>query len=391
MVSRSKRGRKIKSETTSSDEPLPDIENIDPNGDLVLVVGADLVGYGSSLFTAKKTVAFRVDYKALTRASSVFKAMFDANSDDYKPGASDAGWTEHLPVDSPTGLRFLFLVAHAEVSKLPEGHSFQQVYEIIHMAESYDMVPLLKISARSWFFTGRPDPASLRGSFVRRTYFERSPFQRLPLQLTLSDQTNAETLLKAYTIGLSLGNRSLINEVSKHIVQRSRIVDGHLWCEGKDLESFDLCFEVQWLEFWKASRRDILGGMVSSLKSFIDQLQGTDWYTEYCPHHGGQNMKGKLCAALALGSLIQGLAEKGDWPLPDPENMDERTVRRVEASWSSIDLNGFSDTVEPCIRDHDCDWSAVLKERIHEAAAKPCVFKPVWYQQRVELLGLVDL
>ncbi|KAK7961662.1 uncharacterized protein PG986_002487 [Apiospora aurea] len=119
MASSPPPGEKRKAEEISSDAPLDNIINIDPDGDLVLVVGANHVGSSKSMYCVEKPVAFRIDYKALARASSPFKSSFDIKSDTYKPGTSEVGWTEHMPNCSPTGLKFLFLIAHAELSQLP--------------------------------------------------------------------------------------------------------------------------------------------------------------------------------------------------------------------------------------------------------------------------------
>lgn len=209
------------------DEPLANIEDIDPNGDLVLVIGADVVGT-ESLYNVEKAVAFRVDYRALARASPVFKDMFDTKNDNYKPGASDAGWTEHLPRDSPKGLKFLFQIAHGGISMLPHNQTLKQIFDIVDMAKKYQMISLLEFKSRSWSSNRRPG-------------------RRPPLQPAFTDLTSAKTLFKAFNIGRALVNVRLVENVSHHIVCWSRIVDGHLWYQEEDLENPDLRFEVDWL------------------------------------------------------------------------------------------------------------------------------------------------
>lgn len=199
-----------------SDAPLDNIVNIDPNGDLVLVVGANLVGSNSTWLSVEKTVAFRVDYKTLARNSSVFKTKFDTKNDHYKPGTSDVGWTEHLPLDSPVGLEFLFLVAHyGGFSKVPDDQSFQEVYEIVCMTVKYNMHPLLKGRAKSWLST-------------------RSP------QIELHPATSVKTLWQTRSIAIGLGDGSLVQKVTHHIVHYGYINNGHLTVNEEDLEENSL-------------------------------------------------------------------------------------------------------------------------------------------------------
>ncbi|KAK8075766.1 hypothetical protein PG997_010429 [Apiospora hydei] len=330
MASSPQPGEKRKAEEISSDAPLDNIINIDPDGDLVLVVGADLVGSATSFFSVEKAVAFRADHRALMRASPVLKTKFDPKSDNHKPGTSEAGWTEHLPDGSPTGMKFLLLVAHAELSQVPVGQTFQEVYEIVSMAKRLQMLSLLKIRAKSWV-TG--------------------DFPVAPLQFPLTSGTDAKTLIQAFWIGRGLGDEVLLTRVVNHVTNNSTIMNGHLHINGTDLESLD---------------------------------------TRFSETSMGNNKKHeKLCERLALGSLLQQLGELNWWPLPDPENMS--SVVTVDRQLGQIILSGFSETIPERLQKYHCDWTSNLKKQLASAKYQTVNFTGTFKEENLRNAALVGL
>ncbi|KAK8017036.1 hypothetical protein PG993_015225 [Apiospora rasikravindrae] len=359
MASSPQPGEKRKAEEISSDAPLDNIVNIDPDGDLVLVVGADLVGSDATLFNVEKAVTFRVDYKALARTSLVFKAKFDTKRDDYKPGTSEVGWTEHLPQDSPSGLNFLFLIAHAKLNKVPEQQSFQEIYEIVEMTVRYDMFPLLKGRAKLWFSGGVFSSVMLCGGM-----FSTSRFSDI-----IAPNADAKTLSQTLGIGQGLGKQSMMIAVVNHIATHSQINNGQLYVNGENLEDGKFCFTQVQIQLCKYQRLTALRAISREMGGFIQQLLGTKAFgaSEKCPNHQSQNVEGQICESIALGSLMKALAKRREWPLPEPEHKDTWSVNSLEQEWSAIKLRGFSDTIQKRPK-KECDWASELRSRVEMAA-----------------------
>ncbi|KAK6860673.1 hypothetical protein PG995_004309 [Apiospora arundinis] len=365
MASSPKTGEKRKA-TAISAEPLIDIVDIDPNGDLILVIGADLAGKKLTLMQAEKPAAFRVDYKTLARHSSIqpIQPQADPANQSRAPSTFEAGGTLRLPKASPTGWEFLLRLAHGQVGKVPEQQTFQDIYEILCTAFDTQMLPLLKDRIPSWF-------SSAGDATVVP-----------PLQCDFTDATSAIDLAKAHRIGFHLGNESLITKVWKHIIFHSTLMPAPnclLAIQGMPLNTPKLQIQPFLLAFLKAQRLQILKALVDAMVLFVQQLEGTQDLplADRCPHHRGQGDRQKLCAALALGSLSQSLAAKGNhlfWPLWAAECINVQTVQELVTAWTSIELKGLSDTVTPSKRMHKCDWTSVLRKRVQAAA----VFEITW-------------
>ncbi|KAK8072951.1 hypothetical protein PG996_006299 [Apiospora saccharicola] len=357
-----------------SDAPLDNIVSIDPNGDLVLVVGANLVGSSSTMFNAEKTVAFRVDYRTLARNSSVFKTMFDTKSDNYKPGTSEFGWTEHLPDASPVGLEFLFLVAHyGGFSKVPDSQSLQEIYEIVEMALKYKMFNSLKGKAKPWFF----------GSYEGVA----------PNTFLITPSTSATELSKIRSIAITLGHRALTTRVIAYIISGSYIHNGHLHFDGEDLEDPKLDFSSSRIRYLKHNRLKVLREMCNALHSFMRQLQGMAAYDPSlkCPNHRSQNVEEDICESTALGTLERALIRLGEWPLPEPEHMDSWSISTLEAAWCALKIRGFSDAIQKRHRKYECDWASKLHQRIKTAAEILIAFSKKTEDEMKERAAMVGL
>ncbi|KAK8121786.1 hypothetical protein PG984_010456 [Apiospora sp. TS-2023a] len=396
MASSPQPGEKRKAEGISSDAPLDNIVDIDEiGGDLVLVVGADLVGSSSKLFNVEKTVAFRVDYKTLARNSSVFRTMFDTKSDNYKPGTSEVGWTEHLPDDSPAGLEFLFFIAHyGGFNKLPQKQSFQEVFEIAAMAYKYDMLSLLDGRAKSWF--------------------AQNPYDSAPIPSSLLVSSNVKTIQQALIIAWDLGKPSLFLGLTERVICDSYVSNGKLSLYGKHLEDPDFQIStasirklpqlliptfnenyanMKWAEYWTTARARALNSICEAVHDFTQQLLGTKALgpSEKCPNHVSQNVEGQICESVALGTLMKALAKRGEWPLPEPQHRDEWTVNSIVSAWSSVEVRGFSDTIQKRHRKYNCDWTSGLRKRIKEAASIISMIEkdvPDSMKERASLAGL---
>ncbi|KAK7913898.1 hypothetical protein PG985_011601 [Apiospora marii] len=375
MASSPQPGEKRKVEDISSDAPLDNIVDIDDlGGDLVLVVGANLVGSNSTLFSVEKTVAFRVDYKTLSRKSSVFRAMFDNKSDNYKPGTSKVGWTEHLPDASPAGLKFLFLVAHyAGFSRVPNKQSLQEVYEIVEMASKYNLFSLLEGRARSWVHDGMS-------------------LNQAPLGSPVIQSASGSELAKRLSIAYGLGNRNLASESIKHIIRSSYIENGNLVVNGENLErlQFSLAHNIP---LWKRERLRVLTSMRQDLHDFMQELMGLKAFGTYkkCPHHLSQNVEDEVCRSVALGTLQIALAKRGEWPLPEAGNTDTWTIFDIKTAWCAFKIRGLSDGIQKRYRKYECDWAAGLQQRLNIAAMVAIKFADAMEAEMKERAAWVGL
>ncbi|CAP65509.1 uncharacterized protein PODANS_6_10050 [Podospora anserina S mat+] len=111
------------------------IEEIDPDGDLVLHVGAD---------SDPTPRTFRVDPAALRRASPVFKAMLFGPSAESKPAGEQ--WLVSLPEDDPDDFEIILQIVHCQfhVRRIPRKLMTRKaVYGLLLLTDKYQMTHLL--------------------------------------------------------------------------------------------------------------------------------------------------------------------------------------------------------------------------------------------------------
>ncbi|KAK0667805.1 hypothetical protein QBC41DRAFT_227650 [Cercophora samala] len=110
------------------------IEEIDPYGDLILHVGADLD------LTPR---TFKVDSSALRRGSPVFKKMLFGPWVEAKPPTGER-WLVSLPEDNPDALELILQIAHCQFSSAQkERMTPERVYDLFLVSDKYGMAPLL--------------------------------------------------------------------------------------------------------------------------------------------------------------------------------------------------------------------------------------------------------
>lgn len=112
---------------------------IDPNGDLILVVGT------------KEKTSLRVQSKILSVASKVFLTMF---SQSYMEGMGLASASEpysvSLPEDDPEGLTILCKLLHFQFSSFTSTPTSEELMDLAVTAHKYDCVAALSCMSTKW-------------------------------------------------------------------------------------------------------------------------------------------------------------------------------------------------------------------------------------------------
>lgn len=119
----------------------PERVDIDRDGDLTLVVGPE----------HRK---FLVCSRALSRASSVFKQMLYGNPQwrESRPkDPSELPWIVKLPEDNHDGTKTLLEIIHSRFSHVSNTcATVEELYEILVVADKYDMTKLLRPWVQGW-------------------------------------------------------------------------------------------------------------------------------------------------------------------------------------------------------------------------------------------------
>ena len=120
---------------------LPPAILLDPDGDLLLHVGTNLV-----FFVTPRV--FKVCSAALRRASPVWKAMLVGPFTEAKPAQGE--WVVELPEDNPDMLHVLLGLLHGVFGDIPLTVSLAVLHGVLIVAEKYAMVHLLRPVVNAW-------------------------------------------------------------------------------------------------------------------------------------------------------------------------------------------------------------------------------------------------
>ncbi|KAF6821716.1 nuclear pore protein-like protein [Colletotrichum musicola] len=118
--------------------PIEDVR-IDPDGDLILRAGSELQDPAKS---------FLVCSSALRRSSAVWKTMLFGPFKESKPASG--AWEVDLPEDNPSGLWILLHIVHANFRMVPRTPTLTELYEVLRLANKYDMISAVKPWAKTW-------------------------------------------------------------------------------------------------------------------------------------------------------------------------------------------------------------------------------------------------
>lgn len=123
-----------------SHSDLP-IDPIDPDGDLLLLVGRELsAGVQGRLF--------KVCSAAMRRSSSVWKRMLFGQWAEAKPAQGD--WLVELPEDDPTPVLTLLWIIHGKFEKVPLDTQLSFLRDILIIADKYDLMHTIRPWAGTW-------------------------------------------------------------------------------------------------------------------------------------------------------------------------------------------------------------------------------------------------
>lgn len=108
---------------------------MDPDGDLKLIVG-------------QKEITFLVDARSLRRQSPVFKAMLFGS---FREAVQGPDWTVPLPEDDPIAFELILNTIHGNLNRLPSKIEVADLYNMVVLANKYDMIECLATRARQWY------------------------------------------------------------------------------------------------------------------------------------------------------------------------------------------------------------------------------------------------
>lgn len=267
--------------------------DIDPRGDLVLIVGRELEpepavgGRKAPEPDEPEPIAFRVCSRTVARASAPFDAMlFRGFSESIRPEPSETEptedppkWTVRLPDDDPGAMRFLLATIHGRFDDLDLGifentGGLRNLYRVAVLTDKYDMTGAL----RPWA--------------VHLTQLLES----IVLDLDALD------LEKALWVSWELGSETAFRRAIHELV----------WDHPK--RAFSTFAPPGAEEAIRASRNEAIAAVLAPVKQTIDAMvfgRGTPWFR--CAHHASLRSS---CNLIILGSIMHSLGRNGLWPLP---------------------------------------------------------------------------
>lgn len=129
----------------------PEVEIIDPDGDLRLTVGQNkcTVIVGQEPHKHRPAVTFLVDSRALSRASLVWKRLLDQDRAAITSGPADFGleWHVRFPYDSPSTMHVILEIIHSRFRRV---ESVGKLYLIAVLSNKYDLGEVLRPWAPHW-------------------------------------------------------------------------------------------------------------------------------------------------------------------------------------------------------------------------------------------------
>lgn len=118
------------------------VVEIDPHGDLILVVGSG---------DKEPKMRFLVCSRTVARASKAFAAMLYGPFKESRPLGSSTSWVVSLPGDDPKAFEAILHIIHLNLNKIPESVSRHTLFEVFVLGDKYMMRPLLKQNVRRWY------------------------------------------------------------------------------------------------------------------------------------------------------------------------------------------------------------------------------------------------
>ncbi|KAB5531429.1 hypothetical protein GE09DRAFT_1228228 [Coniochaeta sp. 2T2.1] len=123
------------SQATSSEQPA--VNDIDPNGDVVMVVGPD-------------KHEMRVSSNSLQLASKVFRAMLGPNWSEGQGLSKESPPKVTLEEDDAETMRTIFCILHFRNDMVPNELAPEKVLDIAIECDKYDMTSALRYTSAMW-------------------------------------------------------------------------------------------------------------------------------------------------------------------------------------------------------------------------------------------------
>lgn len=168
---------------------------VDVNGDLHLEIGEAQYLNGGP---CKRPIEFRVDSKALSRASPVFmKMLYGSFVESKKPDEpGDRKWTIKLPDDNSLDMSTLICIMHCKFDLVPLAITIDGLYGIAVLTDKYDCTALVRPWIRSWLDTSGAHsshtnaPTLRRISWIAWEYGDQNLFEKVAKALILYSVTS---------------------------------------------------------------------------------------------------------------------------------------------------------------------------------------------------------
>lgn len=168
---------------------------VDVNGDLYLEIGEAQYLNGGP---CKRPMEFRVDSKALARASPVFmKMLYGSFAESKKPDEpGDRKWTIKLPDDNSLDMSTLIYIMHCKFDLVPLAITIDGLYGIAVLTDKYDCTALVRPWIRSWLDTSGAHsshtnaPTLRRISWIAWEYGDQNLFEKVAKALILYSVTS---------------------------------------------------------------------------------------------------------------------------------------------------------------------------------------------------------
>ncbi|KAK4225876.1 hypothetical protein QBC38DRAFT_367702 [Podospora fimiseda] len=269
----------------------PDVTDIDPNGDLILRVGAerpvnvyDMIEEGDD-----RAHDFRVCSRAMARASEVFQRMLNGPFIERKPdNFPEEPWIVSLPEDDLTSFETLLNIAHGRTSEehVPTALPLWCISVIFTLANKYLISPLL--------------------------YPWLNPWNEVATAAVLIERPSPGDLFLTHGVSWHIGNIPLFIRTLNQLAfttsvdpKTGDLIDGY----GNPLSNYTSLDTNHLLDAIKNGRRMFIQNLVSHLHKWLDRFR---WLAAECPHCSKAE-----CGQYAQTKLLDNLANcinRGDIP-----------------------------------------------------------------------------
>ncbi|KAH7162064.1 hypothetical protein B0J13DRAFT_668855 [Dactylonectria estremocensis] len=252
----------------------------DPDGDLVLCVGAQVDDAEQEFLVSSVT---------LRRVSPVFKRMLFGRFREAKPAEGD--WVVSLPEDEAAPLRVLLNIVHSCFKAVPQQPAVPQIYEIMVVAHKYDMKAVIRPYAEDWLNAAAAE----------------------------QDSESGDTIAMLTHVAWEFGDEQLFEKMVTRLIgscSANEAGDLLLQPSGTQLDKYYHLGPNYMHTTIKKKRSEYIGTILASVHGCIEQyMTGTG------AHSDRSHSKDSECNYMILGSIWAGfITARGSLP---PKTADE--------------------------------------------------------------------